>query len=629
MNITLSSAGNVAVTRGEKITRGQSRSKLIKVNWRSNESPPELALLNSKHIGIESLVVQVNITRPDGEYSGWQDMIKIDGEIAFYYPLQKWDTEVSGKAQCQIRWFKAGDDGDDDTTTVYTSNQASFIIDNGAIAQTLTPDLTDYTTWQAIIALLQSRQFRKFDVSDLSDDAVYNANGKKSAPAVFYNFTDGTNSGTLLVTKETVGDSVIQTETLLSNGNIINRKITFVATDYNDSTVENPTGTATAFININGKVQELIAAVADLNDRLTQTRTKLNTVEGNQTTLNNDLRNAMAALNTALTGRMNVLEENLSVDMELSETKRLFLVGTEGNRIGNGIPLPDSVNGFVVQQDENGNDVLYLDYDEEIVGEGVILPKGGGGGGGSSAGSGSTIRISNGMLAKSFTISQSALESASEYLIGYTWSSTDTATHEETGNGSASWYVNGNKVATQANIAQGERTFNIKPFLISGAENTVKLSIVDTYGATKSFTWYISVSSLSLTWNLGAVEVHGDNAITVRATVNGAGDKTLHITLDGTEVSSTVVSTSGRVISYNIDAQTHGVHTITAWLTTVVDGENISTTPLVHKGIWTVSGTTTPIVAVVKDTASIVQFETGTLNYIVYDPSNEIGRAHV
>ena len=623
MNITLGSDNSVAVTRGEKITRGQSRSKLIKVNWRSNESPPELPISNTKHIGIESLIVQVNITRPDGEYSGWQDMIKVDGEISYYYPLQKWDTEVSGKAQCQIRWFKAGDDGDDDDTTVQTSNQISFVIDNGVIAQTLLPTLADYTTWQAIIAILQSRAFRKFDITDLSDDAVYNVNGKKSAPAIFYNYSDGTNAGTLLVSKATVSTNVIQTETLLSNGNILTRKITFAATDYNDSTIENPTGTATEFVNINAKIQDLITAVNTLNTTLNGTIAELNTVKGNQTTLNNDLRNAMSNLSVALTTRMDELEENLSVDLELSETKRLYLIGTEGNKIGNGIPLPDSVNGFVVQQDENGNDVLYLAYDEEIVGEGVVLPKGGGGGGGSSAGGGSVIRITNGMPAKSFTISQSALETASEYLIGYSWSSTDSATSESTGNGSISWFVNGNKVATQANISQGEQTFNIKPFLIAGAENTVKVSIVDTYGATKSFVWYISVSSLSVSWNLGAIEVHGNNAITVRATVNGAGDKTLHITLDGTEVETTVVSTSGRVISYNIDAQSHGVHTITAWLTATVDGESISTTPLVHKGIWTATSNTTPIIAVVQDTASIVQFETGTLNYFVYDPQNE------
>ncbi len=251
MNITLGSDNSVAVSRGEKITRGQSRSKLIKVNWRSNESPPELPISDAQHIAIEELVVQVNITRPDGEYSGWQDMMKIDGEIAFYYPLQKWDTEIPGKAQCQIRWFRAGEDGDDDDTTVYTSNQTGFIIDNGIIAQTLLPDLADYTTWQAMIAGLQNNTVRKYDCNALSvGGVVFNINGKKSAPAIYFNFDNGEFSGFLLVSKYSSGNNTIQTETLFSEFGIFARSISFATTDYNESSNDNPSGTTTEWKDI-------------------------------------------------------------------------------------------------------------------------------------------------------------------------------------------------------------------------------------------------------------------------------------------------------------------------------------------------------------------------------------------
>ena len=265
MNITLGSDDSVAVSRGEKITRGQSRSKLIKVNWRLGESPPELPISNTKHIGIESLVVQVNITRPDGEYSGWQDMIKVDGEISYYYPLQKWDTEVPGKAWCQIRWFKAGDDGDDDDTTVQTSNQVSFVIDNGAIAQTLLPTLTDYTTWQAIIAGLQASAFKKYDASDLPNSVIFNINGKKSAPAIYYNYSDGTNTGTMVVVKEIVSANVIQTELLISNGRLFIRSATFIATEYQDSSNENPVYQLTPYSCMVGITLDEVLSLTSIN----------------------------------------------------------------------------------------------------------------------------------------------------------------------------------------------------------------------------------------------------------------------------------------------------------------------------------------------------------------------------
>lgn len=356
MNITLSSAGNVAVTRGEKITRGQSRSKLIKVNWRSNESPPELPISNTKHIGIENLVVQVNITRPDGEYSGWQDMIKIDGEIAFYYPLQKWDTEVSGKAQCQIRWFKAGDDGDDDTTTVYTSNQASFIIDNGAIAQTLTPDLTDYTTWQAIITALQSRAFRKFDIMNLSDDAMYNANGKKSAPAIYFNVSNGDYSGLLIVSKHESGNNTIQTETLFAIGGIFTRTITFSTTDYNDSINSNPTGTVTEYRDI---------------------------------TKNNFTETQFATLNSGITEeKITEIEDNLGNRVEKSSNTGAYLVyarkaGVEGTyevtmEPGTGtehrwtIPLRNANGGLEVPTPTNQYESANKKFVEDTVAQAVV-----------------------------------------------------------------------------------------------------------------------------------------------------------------------------------------------------------------------------------------------------------------
>ena len=189
-------------------------------------------------------------------------MIKVDGEISYYYPLQKCDTEVSGKALCQIRWFKAGDDGDDDDTTVQTSNQLSFVIDNGVIAQTLLPTLADYTTWQAIIAGLQNNAMRKYDATNTPNSAVYNVDGKKSAPAIYFNVDIDDYSGLLVVSKRESNENIVQIETLFTIRGIFARTITFVKTEYNDN--GNPGGTVESWTDIT-KLNFTEAQMAALN----------------------------------------------------------------------------------------------------------------------------------------------------------------------------------------------------------------------------------------------------------------------------------------------------------------------------------------------------------------------------
>ena len=212
---------------------------------------------------------------------------------------------------------------------------------------------------------------------------------------------------------------------------------------------------------------------------------------------------------------------------------------------------------------------LYMTADDEVV-VGPLGPfSGGGGGGGGDAGS--LIRIVNKLTSRAFSVMNGATVE-----IKFNWTSTDTSDEQPTGDGSATWRINGTKVATQA-VSQGDCAFDVTKYLSPASANTIKLTIEDAYGNNKSFTWTVTVSTYDLAWNLGTLAFHGSSVFTVRLTPTGEGTKTIHMTVDGTEVFTREVATTGRSVTATIDPTalelTHGAHTVEAWLEVTAGGE--------------------------------------------------------
>lgn len=261
-------------------------------------------------------------------------------------------------------------------------------------------------------------------------------------------------------------------------------------------------------------------------------------------------------------------------------------------------------NGLLILGEE-----LYLSKNGEPIGTGVELPQGSGGGVGSS------MKLTNLLDYTTFSV----MDTDANVYIRYNWSSVDSEDGSSTGDGTANWYVNDTRVAIQS-VIQGECEFDIKPYLISGSQNTVKLVLEDSYGNYRPKTWKITVVSFGVTWNLDTMGIHDASDLSVKLVVNGTGDKTLHVTVDDGEIYSSVISSTGRTTTVNIPGQTHGSHTVKAWIETVVDGETITTEPLVHVGIWYVYGNSNPIIAVVADEISVAQFATTSIEYMIYDP---------
>ena len=236
--------------------------------------------------------------------------------------------------------------------------------------------------------------------------------------------------------------------------------------------------------------------------------------------------------------------------------------------------------------------------------------------GSSGGGYGSTIKLVCGLESRFFSI----LDTEETCVIPYTWTSTDDDDGSSTGAGSSVWTVNGSKVASQK-VEQGENTFDVRPYLTAGAENAITLTISDAYGNSKKMTFSISVNSFGLTWNLGSMAYYGSSPLSIALTPTGSGTKTVKVTLDGREVLSQEVTTSGRKLALNVPAQTHAAHTILAWMEAEVNGETLRTKVLRHVGLWTVEGNPKKVVGVYEPEITVPQFGTAAIQYMVVDPA--------
>lgn len=283
---------------------------------------------------------------------------------------------------------------------------------------------------------------------------------------------------------------------------------------------------------------------------------------------------------------------------------------------GNGEEITLEVGGglafdAVTFDTESGD--LHITLNGEDVVEPCHIGTGGGGGGGY----GSIIRLSS-RSARSIAITDK--DKTAQIL--YTVTSVDETDSTPTGNIFESWYIGTTKVASRS-VQQGDNSMDVRRYLVDGATNSVKLVVEDAYGNTRTMTWTVTVSTFGLTWNLDDISYDGNFALPVTLTPTGQGDKTLKVTVDGTEIYNSVVTTSGRTVSVTVPSQSHGSHVVEAWIEATVGGDLVTTDKLRHVGIWSRAGSTTPVIAVYDDTPEVAVYGTYHIRYIVFDPQNE------
>ena len=268
--------------------------------------------------------------------------------------------------------------------------------------------------------------------------------------------------------------------------------------------------------------------------------------------------------------------------------------------------LSGKVDGAFV---ENG--YLYLTSNNEVV-AGPLGPFSGTGGSGGSGGNNAVLAVSNtsGWLSKSIAYGK-------DCLIQITWSSLED--EMPTGNGVMKVTVNG-IVKAMLDIPQGAVTADLGPYLSVGS-NAVRIQVSDAYENSRTINFNINAieASMSSTFDSGTAF---DGIITFTYVPVGAISKTVHILLDGKEITAVTTTSSGRQMSYTIPAQKHGAHTLEAYFDATVNGQTIESNHLYYEIICVESLNNTPIIATSFQDGTVAQYTTLAIPFTVYDPAN-------
>lgn len=236
---------------------------------------------------------------------------------------------------------------------------------------------------------------------------------------------------------------------------------------------------------------------------------------------------------------------------------------------------------------------------------------GGGGGGGSDTGQTELVfQNLTGWVTK--TMSESGT-----CLLAFNWSST--ADGYSTGNGTLTIQVRGVTVISRT-VSQGQIEADVTRYLQSGS-NRIKATITDSYGNLKSIVFTVALISLVVSSSYDQSQVQS-GSFDISYIVTGSGEKNVYFKVDGTQIGTTVITTSGRQSTYTVPAQTHGNHILEIYASSTVDGAELESNHIYLSIISAVSGNTTPIISSSYNADSIAQFDTVVIPYYVYDPTS-------
>lgn len=235
---------------------------------------------------------------------------------------------------------------------------------------------------------------------------------------------------------------------------------------------------------------------------------------------------------------------------------------------------------------------------------------GGSGGGGSISNAALTVTNTSGWLLK--TISYGAT-----CAISFTWSSLEDGI--ATGPGTLKITCNGVQKRVSP-IEQGAVSVDISNYLSSGS-NTVRVSVSDVYGSTKTIIYSVNAIALSIRSTFD-VSTPFDGGFTFTYTPIGDVSKVVHFVVDNVDIGTQTTLFSNQELQYNIPAQTHGAHTLQVYFTAEINGETVASNTLYYEFMSVVSGTTTPIITSQFTTTSVTQYTSIVIPFRVYTPSS-------
>lgn len=241
-----------------------------------------------------------------------------------------------------------------------------------------------------------------------------------------------------------------------------------------------------------------------------------------------------------------------------------------------------------------------------------ITGVGGGGGSGGGSGNNAILTVTNTSGWNSKTISQDE-----ECIVTFNWSSLENEI--PTGNGSLQISVSNNVKATM-NIAQGDVTVDVAPYLNSGT-NTVSLKVSDIYGNARTLKMTVDKVVLSLTSSFDATTAY-TGAILFTYVPTGNVQKTVHFIIDGNQIGTVVTSISGRQQSYTIPQQSHGAHALRVYFDAEINGQTVRSNELYYDIICLEPLNMTPIISSSFRQIACDQYSSLNIDYTVYNPAS-------
>jgi len=249
---------------------------------------------------------------------------------------------------------------------------------------------------------------------------------------------------------------------------------------------------------------------------------------------------------------------------------------------------------------------LYLAQDGmPLADSAVTLPEGGGGGASSGA-----VTLTNNLSSTDITAVLGG-----DALLQFNYMSNE----DETGNGTAYVYV-GDVLKMTKTISPGNNTINIGTCVIEGT-NVVRLTCMDQYSNYRNLSYTVEVVSLQLYSTFDDTIPYNDDINYPYTPVINA-TKTMHFILDGSEIGTAEVTTSGRQETYVIPKQPHGSHLLEVYFTANINDAEVESNHLYYDLMCIVDGGTTPIISCSYHNDKIKQFETIVVPYVVYSPTS-------
>ena len=290
-------------------------------------------------------------------------------------------------------------------------------------------------------------------------------------------------------------------------------------------------------------------------------------------------------------------------------TGKLHLMRDE-RKLDEGVEVADALacdGGYV---DKDG--YLHLTMGgEDVEGfEPIYVGTGMGPGGGSTY----TITITNLLDSRVITVPE-----GERVVLRFRYSSVDNEGMDD-GSGLGQLLIGG-VVRHSFSAKQGENELDVTEFLSSGT-NSLSVRITNSEDVNKSMAYTVTVAAVYLTSPFDA-SVPLTGPITFPYIPTGIAEKVMHFEVDGVEIGTANIVTSGRQQSYTIPAQSHGSHVLRAWFTCDINGTTVPSNVLYYGLICTVEGDNTPVISLTSPPVTgVEQFSNIVKKYRVYSPAS-------